>query len=259
MRAAAERSKDGPQARRLLAVAAITTAHGTEAAKTGASGCRSFATGWSVNAQGPDGLIDRKAPGQPPRLNDAHRAALAANNESGPIPAIHGVVRWRIDDLCQWISRNTATTTPSRRRAACCARWVRKLSARPRHHAQTEGAIEDFEKVFRSAWKRSAARRARSDAIEVWIDDEARIGQKNKITRRGPSAERVRALTEISEPPRLIYAAQPRKDGKGAALVLPRCDTEAMNLHGRNRHPDRAGRARRAARRSGRLASLRAA
>ena len=25
------------------------------------------------NADGPDGLIDRKAPGQPPRLNDAHR------------------------------------------------------------------------------------------------------------------------------------------------------------------------------------------
>jgi hypothetical protein len=55
------------------------------------------------NAQGPDGLIDRKAPGQPPRLNDVHRAALAAIIESGPIPAIHGVVRWRIVDLCQWI------------------------------------------------------------------------------------------------------------------------------------------------------------
>jgi hypothetical protein len=35
-----------------------------------------------------------------------------------------------------------------------------KLSARPRHHAQAEGAIEDFKKVFPSAWKRSAARRA---------------------------------------------------------------------------------------------------
>ncbi len=42
------------------------------------------------NAHGPAGLIDRKAPGQAPRLNDTHRA--------GPIPAIHGVVRWRIVD-----------------------------------------------------------------------------------------------------------------------------------------------------------------
>jgi transposase len=60
---------------------------------------------WVVkfNAHGPDGLIDRKPPGQPPRLNDAHRAALAAIIESGPIPAVHGVGRWRIVDLCQWI------------------------------------------------------------------------------------------------------------------------------------------------------------
>ena len=36
-------------------------------------------------------------------LNGAHRAALAAILESGPIPAVHGVVRWRIVDLCQWI------------------------------------------------------------------------------------------------------------------------------------------------------------
>ena len=55
------------------------------------------------NADGPAGLIDRKAPGQPPRLNDAHRATLAAIIESGPIPAVHGIARWRIVDLCQWI------------------------------------------------------------------------------------------------------------------------------------------------------------
>jgi len=55
------------------------------------------------NALGPDGLIDRRAPGQPSGLNDAHRAALAAMIERGPTPAIHGVVRWRIVDLCQWL------------------------------------------------------------------------------------------------------------------------------------------------------------
>jgi hypothetical protein len=36
-------------------------------------------------------------------LNDTHRAALAATLESGPIPAVHGVVRWRLVDLCQWL------------------------------------------------------------------------------------------------------------------------------------------------------------
>ena len=36
----------------------------------------------------------------------------------------------------------------------------RKLSARPRHHAQAAGAIEDFKKVSPPAWTRSRARRA---------------------------------------------------------------------------------------------------
>ena len=36
----------------------------------------------------------------------------------------------------------------------------RKLSARPRHHAQTEGAIEDFKKVSPPAWMRLHKTRA---------------------------------------------------------------------------------------------------
>jgi hypothetical protein len=38
----------------------------------------------------------------------------------------------------------------------------RKLSARPRHHAQRAGAIEDFKKVCPPFWTRSRARRASS-------------------------------------------------------------------------------------------------
>src|SRR5271165_4775998 len=101
LRAAAKRTKDGPQARRLLALAAIYDgATRTEAAKIGGVGLQVIRD-WVLkfNAHGPDGLIDRKAPGQPARLNEEHRAALAAILESGPIPAVHGVVRWRIVDL----------------------------------------------------------------------------------------------------------------------------------------------------------------
>ena len=104
LRVAAKRSKDGPQARRLLALAAIYDgASRTEAAKIGGVTLQ-VVRDWVVrfNAQGPDGLIERKAPGRQRRLNEAHRAALAALIESGPIPAVHGVVRWRIVDLRQY-------------------------------------------------------------------------------------------------------------------------------------------------------------
>ena len=149
VRAAAKRSKDGPQARRLLALAAIYDgARRTEAAKIGGVTLQ-IIRDWVMkfNAHGPEGLIDRKPPGQAPRLNGPHRAALAAIIESGPIPAVHGVVRWRIVDLCQWIFEEfrvvVARQTLSRELRAM---GYRKLSARPRHHAQAEGAIEDFKK-----------------------------------------------------------------------------------------------------------------
>jgi len=163
LRAAARRSKDGPQARRLLALAAIYDgATRTEAAKIGGVGLQ-VVRDWVLkfNSHGPDGLIDRKAPGQPPRLNEEHRAALAAIVESGPIPAVHGVVRWRIVDLCQWIFEEFGVVVSQQTLSRVLRKMgYRKLSARPRHHDQADGAIEDFKKVFRLGWKRSVARRA---------------------------------------------------------------------------------------------------
>jgi len=55
------------------------------------------------NAEGPDGLIDRKAPGKRPRLEVEQRTALARAVEAGPKPYLDGVVRWRLIDLVQWL------------------------------------------------------------------------------------------------------------------------------------------------------------
>ncbi len=68
--------------------------------------------------------------------------------------------------------------------------------------------------------------------IEVWFSDEARIGQKNKITRRWakcgtrPSAPRDQRTASA-----YIFGAICPEQGKGAGLILPWCNTEAMNLH----------------------------
>lgn len=162
LRAAARKTKDGPQARRLLSLAAIYDgASRTEAARIGGVTLQ-IVRDWVIkfNAHGPSGLINRKAPGQPSRLNDTHRAALASIIESGPIPAVHGVVRWRIIDLCQWLwdefKVTIAKQTLSRELRAM---GYRKLSARPRHHRQAAGAVEDFKKVCLPVWTRSPARR----------------------------------------------------------------------------------------------------
>jgi transposase len=163
VRAEARRSKDGSQARRLLAIAAIYDgASRTEAATIGGVTLQ-IVRDWVLkfNEHGPAGLIDRKPPGQPSRLNDAHRAALAEAIEQGPIPAVHGVVRWRLVDLCQWMWDEFNVVIAKQTMSRELRRMgYRKLSARPRHHAQREGAIEHFKKACPSAWTRSRANRA---------------------------------------------------------------------------------------------------
>jgi transposase len=163
VRAAAKKSKDGPQARRLLALAAIYDGvTRTEAARIGGVTVQ-IVRDWVVkfNAQGPEGLVDRKAPGPSSKLNAVQRVALMAVVESGPMPCIHGVVRWRLVDLCQWLWEefqvSVAVQTMSRELRALN---LRKLSARPRHHAQVEGAIELFKKASPSSWRKLPKPRA---------------------------------------------------------------------------------------------------
>ena len=86
VRQAARASQDGRQVRRLLALAAIYEgATRTRAAEIGGVTLQ-IVRDWVLkfNAHGPSGLIDRRAPGQPSRLNASHRSALAAIVEAGP-------------------------------------------------------------------------------------------------------------------------------------------------------------------------------
>ena len=153
---------DAAQTRRLLALAAIYEGGSrTEAAKIGGVGLQTVRD-WvlAFNAEGPEGLINGKAPGNTPLLNDVQRQALARIVESGPLAAAHGVVRWRLIDLAQWVFDAFAIAiskqTLSRELRAL---GFRKLSARPRHHAQDGEAVTAFKKTSPPAWHRSPSRR----------------------------------------------------------------------------------------------------
>jgi transposase len=165
LRGLAKGSSDAGQTRRLLALALIYDGGSrTEAAKLGGVGLQTVRD-WvlAFNANGPAGLIDGKAPGNPPLLNDEQRHALQQIVDSGPIPAVHGVVRWRLIDLMQWLFEefriSISKQTLSRELRAMS---FRKLSARPRHHAQDPEVMAAFKKTSPPAWTRSrdAMRRA---------------------------------------------------------------------------------------------------
>lgn len=108
------------------------------------------------NDHGPEGLIDGKAPGHAPKLSGEHRRALKDMVETGPIPSVHGVVRWRLIDLMQWLNDEYGVSlsepTMSREMRAM---GFRKLSARKRHYAQDERTLDAF-KTSAPRWRRSA-------------------------------------------------------------------------------------------------------
>jgi putative transposase len=66
----------------------------------------------------------------------------------------------------------------------------------------------------------------------VWFSDEARIGQNNKITRRwARRGTRPSAPHDQRTASAYIFGAICPSQGKGAALVLARCNSAAMTLH----------------------------
>lgn len=161
LRRLAKVSKDAGQSRRLVALAEIYDgARRTEAARLGGVTLQ-VVRDWVLrfNSEGPDGLIDRPAPGRQAKLNEDQRQALARIVEDGPVPAIHGVVRWRRKDLALWIFeefgiRLEVSSVGRELRAL----GFRKLTARPRHKGQNEYALEDFKKASLPNWRRSGPR-----------------------------------------------------------------------------------------------------
>ena len=158
LRGLARHCRDPDQTRRLLALAAIYGGGSrSEAAAIGGVGLQTVRD-WVVrfNQDGAAGLLNGKAPGNRPLLDDAQRETLRRMVEDGPIPAIHDVVRWRLIDLMGWVYEefrvSISKQTMSRELRAM---GFRKLSARPRHHAKSEAAADAFKKSSRPAWTRS--------------------------------------------------------------------------------------------------------
>ena len=212
VRIAARESKNANQVRRLLALAAIYDgASRAEAAEIGGV-TRQIIRDWVLkfNADGPDGLIDRKAPGQPSRLNDTHRTALAAAIESGPIPAVHGVVRWRIVDLCQWLwDEFRVSVSKQTLGRELRAMGYRKLSARPRHHAQAAGRHRGIQKNFpepAGKHRARAGRRCRRHRNLVRRRSSRRPEEQDHSP-LGKARHAALCSTGLSAPPRPIFSA----------------------------------------------------
>jgi hypothetical protein len=73
---------------------------------------------------------------------------------------------------------------------------------------------------------------AQGKPIEVWFQDEARIGQKGTLTRLWARiGSRPRAPRDTRYEWAYLFGAACPKRATGVALVMPYADSDAMNLH----------------------------
>ena len=151
VRGFAKRAKDVAQARRLLAIAAVLEgASREEAAKAGGMD-RQTLRDWVIrfNEQGADGLINIPSAGVPPKLNEEHKAFLARTVDEGPIPAVHGVVRWRACDLIMRLHEEFGLSVSD----DTIYRALKNLgfshvSARPKAYKQDAEVMDAFKKTL---------------------------------------------------------------------------------------------------------------
>src|ERR671922_2016816 len=149
LRRLAKTSRDGAQARRLLAIAAVLDgASRAEAAKAGGMD-RQTLRDWIIrfNEKGPYGLLNLPSPGATPKLKAEHKAFLSRIIEEGPIPAVHGVVRWRACDLIALLHEEfgLAVSDDTIYRALKELGFAH-VSARPRAYRQDAEALAAFKK-----------------------------------------------------------------------------------------------------------------
>jgi transposase len=158
LRRLARRCSDTRQTRRLLALAGVYDGMSrADAAKIGGMD-RQTLRDWvhRFNAQGPDGLTNRKGAGRRRMLNDDQMKALADIVETGPNPAVDGVVRWRRVDLKGVIAERFGVVYSERGISRLLAELgFAHISARPQHPKQDERVIEAFKKTSAIRSKRT--------------------------------------------------------------------------------------------------------
>lgn len=160
LRRLARQSRYADWSRRLLALSIIYEGGSrSQAASLGGVGLQ-IVRDWveRFNLHGPDGLKTGKAKGREPLLHDQHRKALIDAVERGPVPYLDGVVRWRLVDLAHllWQEHRISVSRQTLGRELNLLGY-RKLSARPKHHAQVPAAIEEFKKTSPRQWEKSLA------------------------------------------------------------------------------------------------------
>lgn len=149
LRRRARKEAKGRPAARMYAVANVLSGMGREKAAELAGMDRQALRDAVVrfNAEGIEGLYDRKKPGRPPHLTKEQRAALKAAILEGPDPEADGLSAYTLEDVCEMARTRWGVSY----HPASMSRVVRSLGLsrqkpRPAHPKSDHDAQEAFKK-----------------------------------------------------------------------------------------------------------------
>jgi len=166
VRALAKAAVVPEQARRLLAIALILDGASRAEAARSTGMDRQTLRDWvhRFNAAGPDGLVDRKAPGRQRRLEPEQQRELARCLENGPELTQDGVARWRLVDLCALVERRFGVRYQERGMGKLVrALGFSRVSARPQHPRSDPAAQVEFKKNLPTGSPPLSVTRRRAD------------------------------------------------------------------------------------------------
>ncbi len=155
LRRLASTARDGAQARRLMALAGV--ADGKNRAAAAVMGLMEPQTlrDWVIrfNAEGPDGLTNRKSPGRGSKFTPAQKRELGQIIEEGPANHVPGLVRWRRIDLVH-LARERFNVECHETTIGSILKELgfSHISPRPQHPKQDVQTIEEYKKTSLICW-----------------------------------------------------------------------------------------------------------
>jgi transposase len=235
LRELAARTQDGAVVRRLLAIALVLEGYPREAAAQLNGMDRQTLRDWVLryNAEGVAGLSSRCSPGRPAALNEAQMEELRTMVLEGPDLERNKVVRWRCADLRVEIASRWSVSVAERTVGKLLRRLrMTRLQPRPCHPKKDAAAQEAFKTAFAGLVTEALPACAAGKPIEVWFQDEARVGQKGSLEYIwAPVGSRPPMVRDNRHDSVYLFGAICHARGVGAAIIMPTTNTEAMNEH----------------------------
>ena len=169
LRRLAKREKSPLIVRRMLAIALVLEGSDRRSAAEACGMDRQTLRDWvhRYNAEGLAGLRERRTSGHKSPLGDKGRQALVALLETGPDPAVHGVVRWRRVDLQKVLKEQYSIEVHERTVGKYLeALGYRRLSVRPQHPDADPEEQEAFKKTSPKSWAKRSRQRHRESPLK---------------------------------------------------------------------------------------------